>query len=257
MIKDILLSFRDNFREKATNPFLGTYLIVWIIRNWELVYSLFNFNPNDTLEKKVIFIKSYYENNPFVEGSLWNIVWTFGVLVLTYFLLSISRAIVNLFEKQLKPWIYKKTDSKSIVLKSTYELIRNERDDLQLRLDKERESKSRLETIIKSLEEQVFKREQIVSKNEEEEIHKEKEDDESFELEQLYYELLNLGLIEDYKKTAVVSKKGEGISFNNKTIDKYLEFGLLEYLESNYSLDVKFYKVTEEGDKLLRYLKDK
>ena len=48
MIKDFLVSFKDNFKEKTRNPFLGTYLIVWLIRNWELIYTLFNFDQNKT-----------------------------------------------------------------------------------------------------------------------------------------------------------------------------------------------------------------
>jgi len=32
-VKDFLISFSDNFKKKTQNPFLGTYLIVWIIRN--------------------------------------------------------------------------------------------------------------------------------------------------------------------------------------------------------------------------------
>lgn len=135
MIKDFFVSFKDNFKEKTQNPFLGTYLIVWVIRNWELVYTLFNFDDDYTLEKKKAFITKYYdEAHNFIENLFYNILWTFGVLILTYILLNVSRLIVNLFDKQLKPWIYKITDSKSIVLKEEYEQLRSERDDLQSRL---------------------------------------------------------------------------------------------------------------------------
>jgi hypothetical protein len=257
MIKDIFLSFRDNFKEKTTNPFLGTYLIIWMIRNWELVYSLFNFDSQDTLEIKVEFIKEYYKNNSFIEGVFWNIVWTFGILIITFILLNISRAIVNLFEKQLKPWIYKLTDSKSIVLKSTYETIRNERDDLQFRLDKERDSKSRLESRIKSLEEEILEREKAVTEKEEEKNIEPNESNESSEFQVIFDKLNNLKLIDDFKAVAVKSKKAESISIKHPNIDKYIEYGLLEYKNPSYLGDSKYYKVTAEGDKLLRYLRNK
>lgn len=256
MIKDIFLSFRDNFKEKTTNLFLGTYIIIWMIRNWELVYSLFNFNPKDTLETKVNFIKSYYQNNSFIEGVFWNILWTFGVLIITYILLNASRAIVNLFEKQLKPWIYKLTDSKSIILKSSYESMRNERDELQIRLDNERESKSRLESIIKSLEEEILERERAVSEKEGEASLKENNNKTS-EYNVLFNKLNDRGLIQDFISVAVKSKKGESIPIEHKNIDKYIEFGLLEYKDSNYTGNAKYYKVTTEGDSLLRYLRNK
>ncbi|QIE58035.1 hypothetical protein G5B37_00165 [Rasiella rasia] len=256
MIKDIFLSFRDNFKEKTTNPFLGTYLIIWIIRNWELVYSLFNFDSSDTLEIKVNFIKEYYKNNSFIEGILNNILWTFGVLIITFLLLNISRAIVNLFEKQLKPWIYKLTDSKSVVLKSTYEIIRNERDDLQFRLDKERDSKSRLESRIKTLEGEILERERAVAEKEGEESIESNKKEEPSDLQLVFNKLNALKLIEDFKEMAVASKKGDPISVVHNSVDKYLEYGLLEYKESTYSGDGKYYKVTPEGDKLLRYMRN-
>ena len=70
MIKDFLISFRDNFKEKTRNPFLGTYVIVWIVLNWELIYTLFNFDDNYKLENKVAFIKAYYKEQSFI-GNLF------------------------------------------------------------------------------------------------------------------------------------------------------------------------------------------
>lgn len=155
MIKDLFVSFRDSIKDKTTNPFLGTYILVWLIRNWDLVYSVFNFDKEHDLEHKINYINNYYsEGNSFLWNVGANILWTFGVLISTYILLNISRAIVNLFEKQLKPWVYKYTDNKSIVLKIDYDLLKQQRDDLQVRLAAERESKAKLEVRMKTLEEQ-------------------------------------------------------------------------------------------------------
>jgi len=156
MIKDFLISFKDNFKEKTRNPFLGTYLIVWLIRNWELVYSLFNFDNNLKLVDKIDFIKDFYTKNEFLINLWTNVYWSFGLLILTYFLLNISRLITNLSEKKLTPWIYKITDSNSIVLKIEYNRIRSDRDDLQLRLDHEHELKSKLDNRIKILEQEII-----------------------------------------------------------------------------------------------------
>lgn len=56
MIKDFLISFKDNFREKHRNPLLGTYLLVWLFRNWELLFTLFNFDKEKKLQDKIEFI---------------------------------------------------------------------------------------------------------------------------------------------------------------------------------------------------------
>jgi hypothetical protein len=257
MIKDIFLSFRDNFKEKTTNPFLGTYIIIWITRNWDLVYSLFNFDKKHDLEYKIAFIKKHYEINSFLEGILWNIGWTFCVIIITYLLLNISRAIINLYEKQLKPWIYKLTDSKSIVLKTTYERVRNERDELQVRLDRERESKSKLEIRIKNLEEEILERERAVTEKEGEESLAESTNELSSESARLFNKLQKDNLIDDFKKVAVKSKKGEHISNSNKPIDRYIELGLLQFKSEYFDGSGKYYNVSSDGDALLRYLRNK
>ena len=155
MIKDLLVSFTDNFNEKTRNPFLGTYLLVWLIRNWELIYTLFNFDGDCNLNDKKDFIFNYYKQNPFVYNLFINILWSFGLLILTYLLINLSRFIVNLFEKKLTPWIYKVTDNSSIVLKETYEKLRNENNILELNLEKERESKGKLQIEISKLEKRI------------------------------------------------------------------------------------------------------
>lgn len=156
MIKDMLVSFKDNFKEKTTNPFLGTYVLVWLFRNWELVFTVLNFDKDFKLKNKVDFIKGYYSSHEFLLDLVINILWAFLILIVTYLLVNLSRFIVNISEKQITPWIYKITDSKSIVLKEVYENLRLERDDLQIRLDQEREARSRSEVRIKSLDSIYF-----------------------------------------------------------------------------------------------------
>jgi predicted transcriptional regulator len=155
MIKDFLISFKDNFREKTRNPFLGTYLFVWFIRNWELVYSLFNFDSGCTLADKVSFVKNYYAKISFLENIGTNIFWAIGLLALTYILLNVSRLIVNIFEKLITPWIYRITDKGSIVLKLDYEKLNIEREKIQKRFEEEREKRLSLETEIEKLEARI------------------------------------------------------------------------------------------------------
>ncbi len=155
MIKDFFVSFSDNFKEKVKNPFLGTYLLVWLIRNWDLVYTIFNFDDGTKLNEKVNFITNYYSKNEFIVNLFSNAGWSLLLLIITYILVNISRFIVNFSEKQLTPWVYKKTDSSSVVLVSTYKAVRANRDRLQVRLDEEKESNSKLQIKIKALEDEI------------------------------------------------------------------------------------------------------
>jgi hypothetical protein len=119
MIKDLLISFKENIRKKSTNPFLGTYLIVLIWRNWEIIYSVLTFDKETNLSHRLTEIKKLVPGK--ILGELTNnIFWTFAIILTSYILINLSRLIINLFEKKLTPWIYKITDSNSIVLKEDY-----------------------------------------------------------------------------------------------------------------------------------------
>jgi hypothetical protein len=155
MIKDFLISFKENFKEKTRNPFLGTYLIVWIIRNWLLVYTLFNFDKKHDLDFKINFIKTYYYENDFITNLLTNILWSFALLILTYVLLNASRFIINLSEKQITPWVYKITDSKAIVLKEEYDRLKQEKNLIENKLEDERENRVKLLNEISRLENRI------------------------------------------------------------------------------------------------------
>ncbi|MEP0985315.1 hypothetical protein [Ekhidna sp.] len=91
----------NNLLERSKNPFLGTFTLVWLARNWELVFALFNFDKSHTLEKKIKFLSERIQYDTFWTEVGYNILWTFIVLILTYLLVNITRVISNLFEKRL------------------------------------------------------------------------------------------------------------------------------------------------------------
>lgn len=241
MIKDLLVSFKDNFKEKSHNPFLGLYAIVWLVRNWELVYTLFNFDKGTKLENKVKFVETYYAENSFLESLGWNILWSFGMLLLSYGLLALARLIVNFSEMRVIPFIYKITDSKSIVLKSVYQHVKSERDDLQNRLDEERDSKAKLESRIKELEQKIS--------NESNENNLAME-----EYMILANKIKESNLASDFLTMTTHINQGTYIPNDNKQKDTFVELGLIEY-GGSYGTGTKQYKITEVGQKVLRHLR--
>lgn len=251
MVKDFLISFSDNFKEKTKNPFLGTYLLVWLIRNWDLIYSLFNFDPKSNRGERIRFVKAYYSETNFVENLLINIFWSFGLLILTYLLVNISRVIVNLSEKQLTPWIYKITDSKSIVLKEEYDRIRLENDELQTRLDKERESKSKLETRISSLENEI-------SENLKSQVGTQRDADfpisgDDARIEKLIERIKSKGTLEEFKNVCLRIQRGESIPNSIQATDNFLQLGLISF-QGNHGASAKYFKITEDGKKVLNII---
>lgn len=256
MIKEFLISFSDNFKERTKNPFLGTYLVVWSFRNWELIFTLFNFDSNYTLLKKQEIIETYLKNNKFIPNLCFNITWTFGILILTYVLLNISRFIINLFEKRLTPWIYKITDSKSIVLKSKYDILKTEYYELQTALDNERESKSKLENRIKKLEQENLElkkaNSELIQNNNTKELKQSKKDSDIISI--LIEKLKQHNLIDEFIFISTKIKKGELISDDYANTDFFIKMGLISYLGKRNTHFTK-YSLTEEGELILKNLR--
>lgn len=254
MIKDLLVSFKDNFKEKSTNPFLGTYVVVWLIRNWDLVYSLFNFDKSYSLAKKIEFIQIYYSSNDFLEGVQLNILWAFGVLIATYTLINISRLIINLYEKQLTPWIIKITDSDSIIEKSSFDKLKNHRDYLQNRLEQERESKSGLELQIKSLEDEI---KNLKGKDNLEGFQKAEDVVNGNPLDEpqiMYNKIKEKGWVNDFLENSlyVIENKGDWLE-NEILTDRYkffLNLGLFEI--KNKTNELVEIEITSIGKEVLK-----
>ncbi|NHM08365.1 hypothetical protein G4D82_14140 [Flavobacterium sp. CYK-4] len=152
MIKELLISFKDNLESKSSNPFFGTLILIWLIKNWNLFYSIFNFDPKTTLAKKQLFILNHFKKHPFLETLGYCVLKSICLLIIAYFLINLSRLIVNFFEKKITPLVYKWTDNNSIVLRTVYENSENERKRLEKRLEEEREAKLKLQADYDKLE---------------------------------------------------------------------------------------------------------
>ncbi|MCG8732907.1 hypothetical protein [Tenacibaculum finnmarkense] len=157
MLKEVFLSFKDHIKEKTTNPFFGSLIIVWSLHNWEFIYTFFNFESCETLATKIEYIRKHLSPNLFTKNLLWCILITFCVLIISYIFLNFSRLIINFFDKKITPWVYKVTDKNSIVLKSDYKILEAERDLLIIKVKEEREAKLKAQNEINTLEEKLKK----------------------------------------------------------------------------------------------------
>ena len=144
MIKDILDSLQSNIKQKTTNPFLGTLILVWIIHNWKYVLTFFNFG-SWTIEAKIAYLSQLFDGRAFLLNLLICIIYTILALVITYAMLNLSRLIVNIYEKQVTPFIYKITDKSSIVLKEDFDRLQNIRLALEKKLETERDERLKIQ----------------------------------------------------------------------------------------------------------------
>lgn len=138
MVKDTINSVFDNLKERTTNPFLGTLIVVWILKNWKLVYSLFYFDSNFKLKDRLLFINQYFNEKSFLMNMVLVIVYTLIVLLITYILLGLSRLLTDYYDKVVVPLISKFTDTSTVVLKTDYNKLFEEVKRLESRLEEER-----------------------------------------------------------------------------------------------------------------------
>lgn len=237
MLKELLFSFKDEFQEKSHNPFIWTYFFVWCIRNWPLVYSLFNFDDGTTLQSKVAFISCYFEENPFLRNVGYNILYTLALLPVSFLLLNISRFIIIFSEKTIKSWVYKVTDKGSVVLKSEYNLVVEQRDDARKSLEAARERVSKLEVQIKNLEKQ---NEKLASTNQESEI----------DIVNIVRALETKNLVQYFKNTSLAIRKRIKIE-QSKELDELFELGLIKINDFDDRCNL-----TVIGDKVSLYIKN-
>ena len=124
MIKDIWDSFKDNIKDRVTNPFLGTYALVWIVHNWRLVYSFFYFDSKYTLEQRLTFFQKYWTDNNFYLNLIIVALFTVAVLIITYFFLGLSRFLSNYFENVIIPFVYSLSKGKTVTAEVYQEALK-------------------------------------------------------------------------------------------------------------------------------------
>jgi hypothetical protein len=111
---EIFNSLLSNYKSKIRNPFFGTLASVWLIRNWYIVYAIFNFDKDCSMQDKINYIQDYFSHKDFGLELFHNLWVSFVVMGFTYILLAFSRAITDLYYKWLEPLIITKIDKKAI-----------------------------------------------------------------------------------------------------------------------------------------------
>jgi len=170
MISKIFDSVNKDIYSKTKNPFFGAYAIVWIARNWRPIYSFFYFEKDVTLAEKIQAFDNYFSFSDIWSQIFANAGLALIVLILGYLFTNIARYFVNLFDKRLTPWVYKKTDSSSIVLKSEYEKLEERLQKQKDTTEKEKKEKYLLEEEVESLKEQV---QEVIRANDEPRVYDE------------------------------------------------------------------------------------
>lgn len=145
----------DHIKSRLANPFLGALIFVWLLRNWLLIYSLFNFDENFGWKEKVEFINNYFHSKDF-GYEIWTNIWiAFLLVVIGFITLLITRWITNIYEFKLLPLTYKYSEPKNLVTKERFDSLMKmsrEKDDT---IEKHRDALDRQELIIRNKESEI------------------------------------------------------------------------------------------------------
>lgn len=125
IMKETFDSVWGSVKDRFTNPFLGTFLFVWIVRNWSLVYGLFIFDKACDMIYKLNYVKEHFKNYRVLEEFKINLLWTLGIVVLVYLSLAMFQYITNFYQLGIKK-INSRFDKINIESKTHYIKLNNQ-----------------------------------------------------------------------------------------------------------------------------------
>jgi hypothetical protein len=115
----------SEIKERVTNPFFVTFFLSWIGWNWQLVFTLINFDTHSALNEKIILIQEYLNHHSF-QGTLlwWPVCTAFKAIVIFALLNQCALFISVLVRRQVRPLIYKWVGHKDIVDINTHKEVK-------------------------------------------------------------------------------------------------------------------------------------
>lgn len=156
---EVINSFFNNVKDKLTNPYFGTLILVLLFHHWELIFIIFNFDDYVTLDTKLNSIKEYISINISFQNLMWDALWTLILMLSGYLVIVITRSIVLWVEFWLMPFITGKIINKNVVKKDEYDKVVKEREKY---FDQYEEQRKNVRNFSKTIDEQT---EQIKQKD--------------------------------------------------------------------------------------------
>lgn len=148
---EVINSFFSNIKDKLTNPFFGTLIIVLILHHWELWYAILNFDDGFNLNQKIEFIEKYISENLTFLSFLWDIGQAFIYMFIGYLIVVFTRSLVLWVEFGLMPLITGKVVNKNVVRRSEYDEVVKEREEY---FDQYEEQRKNVRNFSKTIDEQ-------------------------------------------------------------------------------------------------------
>jgi hypothetical protein len=134
----------------------ATFILVWSVFNWRLIYIILNFDKTYTLKHKINVLNCYLAHDKGHHNTFWYPLVMSILSIIGYYLMNyLTFAISGIFNLRLKPWIQDRIDKikSTIVSKELYDTLNAQHKELQDKYKVENENYVRNSEELKKVKE--------------------------------------------------------------------------------------------------------
>lgn len=126
--------FTDPVIERITAPFGVTFVLVWSVHNWKVLFSIMSFT-SEGREERISIIEGYSNSGDFLSVSndyLWfPLLGSFVALTSYYVVTALSLSIATIYQRWIKPFIFNLFNQNEIISRDNYIVIKRRINSLQ------------------------------------------------------------------------------------------------------------------------------
>lgn len=236
MIIKVVDSVADAFKDKFKNPFFGTLIAVWIIRNRRFVFNLF-INENYDSDKRLELLTNHFKAPESLISLLLTICYSILLMALIFIALNISRYVVEFSERVVYQKILQSFKPENFPTPELYKKMEAQKEYYEKKYNEEKEEKFKLQNELDKAKERVF-----VEPNAFDYIN----------IKNIIDEWSDSDIIQDFEKLIGLVNKKDSVQQINQSIKSIQTFLNKNIIEKK--LDGEFahhtYKFTELGEKI-------
>jgi hypothetical protein len=135
---DWLENIKDTIAKRLKGAFGGTFIIVWSILNWRLLFILFNFDKENNLQERLLLIDEYWKTKNFWQIYIYPLLTTIFSVFVYSILNYLTYSITSFFSLRIKPFILNKIDKNTVVEKERHSTLEQQYINLDSKYNKEK-----------------------------------------------------------------------------------------------------------------------
>lgn len=154
-MKEKLEEIFDGLQERLKSPFIVTFIIVWSLHHWKLLFIIFSFDNDLNQGYKKSIIEAYiHQHDGWCGMFIYPILWSF-LSVLAYYFISLMYEGINLLYERYGRPLVNMLDKNKLALKEEVDKERKKIKELRSEVRSLQQKESELNEEIKSFRSQV------------------------------------------------------------------------------------------------------